>query len=313
MTRNTNPWIVESGQAAQLGLSEQPFALAGGGPIPKAAGQMLARYLLLTEKKQAALSGLDNLSAELWEKEGRSLRLLIEPIQDAWFTMLPGNKGEPLVGNFLAHVTVDDAEKYLESLSEVVETWNAVYDQSTGDIKPKFEVKSNKVEGRTRVEMIADVATTARDPNVPQTNWMLEAAFGPEGKMVAQFWQVDDEQLVFGFATETQMSQLLERVDSGKPEQAVFDPAIATTKLLDQQATWQLLVQPNHCLAWASRVLDELIYAGLSADHDPVFPAMTESPPLGITAKLDGESFECEIVCPAKTWVTLGEYLNKVN
>ena len=294
-------------QTAKLALSNKPYTFTAGGPVAPGWGKQLATFLRQLEQKSAAENGLENIASGLWDKEDRAYQLLLEEIQSCSVVMLTGEKGEPLVGNFLGVATVPDVSKYFDSLPEVIETWNEITQQSTSDVKPEFKMTTETIAGKQRCEIVVDIATTARDPNVPVINWMLEAAFGPDGKLRVQLAQVNPTTFVFGLATQEQISELLtveQKNETFAPQNTEMQ---ATLKLLKPATPWKALISPQGCLRWASRAYSE--FFALINDDEIMIPVMPDSPPIGMTVEWKQRRWECEIVCPANTWGILAKYI----
>ena len=296
-------------QTAKLGLSDKPYVFAAGGPIVPGWGKQLATFLCQLEQKNAAANGLENIASGLWDKEERAYRLLFEEIRSCSAMMLIGEKGEPLAGNFLGIATVPDVSKYFDSLPQVVETWNEITQQSTSDIKPDFDFTTEEIEGKRRCEIVIDIASTARDPNVPIINWMLEAVFGPEGKLRVRFTEVNSTTFLFGLATQEQMAELLKRERDKATTIPQSTEELATLGLVKPDTPWKALISPQGCLRWASRAYGEFI--GLLNNDEINIPEMPNSSPIGVTVDWNKRHWECEIVCPAETWATLAKYLAK--
>lgn len=294
-------------QTAKLGLSDKPFVFAAGGPIAPGWGKQLATYLRQFEQENADENGLENIPSGLWDKEERAYQLMLEDIRSCSVVMLTGEKGEPLVGNFLGVATVPDVSKYFDSLPQIIKTWNELTQQSTIDIKHDFELTIEEVAGKRRCEIVVDVATTMRDPNVPTINWMIEALFGLEGKLRIQLAQVDSKTFIFGLATPEQMTDLLATAQKNATA-APQRPALqATLETLKPTAPWKALVSPQGCLRWTSRFYNEFLV--LLSDQEMKIPDIPDCPPVGITADWNDRRWECELVCPAQTWETLAEFL----
>ncbi len=292
---------------AKLGLSNKPAVFVAGGPVAAGCGKQLAALLRQMEQTETATNGFENVKPALWEKEEQAYRLLLEDIDSCSVMMLTGEKDEPLIGNFLGVATVPNVSKYFRSLPQVVETWNEVTQQSTGEVKPGFELTTQKVDGKQQCEIIVDIGSTARDPNVPIINWMLEATLGVEGKLHVRFAEVNLTTFVFGFATEEQMAELLNTNQKNKAVAPQSPLLQGTLPLLQPTSSWKALISPQGCLRWASRAYGEFIV--LFNNNEIIFPEMPDSPPIGVTVDWNQRHWECEIVCPAATWDTLAKYL----
>jgi len=292
--------IASNNQSApKLGLSKQPFVFTAGGVVAPGWGAAIAAWLLETEQQQALENGLESLSPELWEREEQAYQALLTGISDCSVVMLPGEQGEPLVGNFLGVATAADTSKYLESLPVVVETWNTLTEQSKSKDQPKFDITPTRVAGKQGYTLTADVAAAVRDPNTPAFNWMLESAFGPAGKLRAHVVAVDSRTLAFGFATVAQMETLLARLEKSSTSAPTADLSRSTVKLMPEGARWKMLLQPQGCLRWVARVVNEFL-SPLGA-REMELPTLPASPPLGITLDKNSQSWKLELVCPPET------------
>ncbi len=294
-------------QPAVTSLGNVRFAFAAGIAVPEGWGEMLADLLLQTEKGSASATGLENLPAELWAKQATANRLLLQEIVSCSLVLLPGQEGDPLMGNFLAIAEVPKVDDYLDSLSQVVETWNEINDRSTSDIKPVSEIAERNIRGQRLTEIVVDYATTFAEDNVPVTKWMLEAAFGSDGKLRMKFLAVDQTHFLFGLATDEQMSRALQALRDDKNAETTTSEA--TIKLLDPQALCQVLLQPQAALDWVARVENEFLGLLMINAQEATYPKVPDCPPLGLSMSFADERWHFDVACPATAWTTLGKYL----
>jgi len=296
--------------SAKLGLSSKPCVFTAGGPVGPGWGKQLASFLLESEQKKGNEQGLKENAFDPHGKELRAYQLLLQDIRALSVVMLTGETGEPLMGNFLGIATVPDVSKYLDSLPQVIDTWNEITQQSTSDIQPDFTLTSEKIAGKRRCEIVVDIGSALQDPNVPIINWMLEAMLGLEGKLRMQFAEVDATTFVFGLATQQQMTELLTTVQQNKSTTLHNPEFQATLDLLQPTSLWRALVSPQGCLRWTSRFYNE--YLVLLSNQEMTLPPLPDSPPFGLTVHCSARRWECELVCPAATWVVLGKYLARI-
>ncbi|MGI9427906.1 MAG: hypothetical protein ACR2NM_04570 [Bythopirellula sp.] len=297
--------------AAMLGLSDKSCVVAAGGPLAPGWGKQLARYLRQLEEAQAAQTGLEKVSSEQWDDEEQAFRLLLENVRSCSAVMLPGDKGEPLMGNFFGVATVDDVDQYLASLTEVVKTWNDLNKLSTDEPQPEIELVDRKIAGHQAYEIVLDIGTAMADPNVPLIQWMLEVTVGGDGKLRTKLLQVDQETFVFGIATDEQLQVLLQRLEQNQATAPPLAEVQTTLQLMEPAAPWKMLIQPQGGLKWIKRVVNE--YLVLLEHGGMSLPPMPNSPPLGLTINWSGRRLACDLVCPADTWQTLAKYYDTAN
>ncbi len=306
--------------SALLGKLSESFVFAGGGPVAPGWGSWFATFLLEHEQENLVESGLENITPELWKREAEAYRSLFADIRSCSVVMLPGQKGDPLLGNFLGIATVPKVSTYFDRLPQVVETWNEFSKQTTIDVRPEFELKRRVLGGKVLggkacCEIIIDVATTAQDPNVPIINWLLEAMLGRDGKIEILMVEIDETNFAFGFATDEQITQLLsdqEQTESPAPQSPGIEAPDreATLKLLQADAAWRIIVSPQGCTFWTTRVVNEfMVHLGWEAIELPAMPA---SPPVGLSVGLVDGRWESELICPAETFSIVANYLEAI-
>ncbi|MCH7751576.1 MAG: hypothetical protein IH898_05410, partial [Planctomycetes bacterium] len=176
-TATTTPTTV----APLAGYPDQPFVLAGGGPLDGTWMSSLIKARVQIMRQTPETHGYEKFQEEQWQDLETSFQNFVEGVRCASVLILPGEKGEPLFSNVFGTAQVDSAVQYLQTPKKSVETWNRLTDQSTSDIRLHFDVREIKVGGAEACELLSDVAAAARDPRVPMFNWMLEAMFGEEG------------------------------------------------------------------------------------------------------------------------------------
>lgn len=274
--------------AAKLGLSPQPFVFTAGGPLEAGWGKQVAILLGATEQ------------------ETQPLQVLLDDLRSCSMVMLPGEKPEPLLGNFMGVATVPNTQTYLEAIPTVVESWNKLLQAAAGDIKLEIELNPLTVSGQTGYEFVVDIASQADDPRVPTLRWMYEAALGPDGKLRVQLLPVDETTLVFGLATKSQLSELLEIALDDSVSSPTLPDALATLQMLQPTSQWKLLASPQGCVQWASRVASEFLVH--ISPTEVKIPEIPDSPPVGLSAQWNGQQLQFEAVLPEQTWKNLARY-----
>lgn len=297
-------------EAAKLSLMDDEFVVSAGGPVAPGWGNVLATLVRQSEQRSAAQNGLENLSPEMWQREEDAYRALFGDVTGCSAILLPGMKGEPLVSNFLGVATVSSVEKYFARLPKVVETWSEITEQSTIDVKPEYELNDFNGAGLSGKEIVIDVATAARDPNVPILNWMIESLLGPDGKLRARLVKLNETTFVFGLATQDQLAEAVQLIRDGKANSTFDSDSQQTLKMMSASAPWKLLLRPAGCVEWTTRFFNDFL-ATLSGQELDI-PLIDLSPPLGCTVENNGSRWQCELFCPAGTLKAIGSYLPEV-
>jgi len=295
--------------APLAGYPDQPFVLAGGGPLDGTWMNSLIKAGVQVMRQMPETYGYEEFQEEQWQDLETSYQDFVKSVRCASVLMLPGEKGEPLFSNFFGTAQVHSAAQYLQSYRKSVETWNRLMAQSTSDIRLQYEIREIKVGGAEACELLVDVATAARDPNVPMFNWMLEAMFGKEGKLRTLIVAADEKTLVYGMAGEQRMTRVIEQV---KQQEMGLQKSVhvqTTHKLLTPAAAWKFYVSPQGCVTWTKRIMDELF--GQILPQTMVIPEYESSPPVGISVHLHEGQAEVDVVWPIEALQALADYIKK--
>jgi len=292
-----------------LGYADQPFVVVGGGPFPESWAEMLSTMSRTFMERMPELYGLEKLESQTWEKLQDTSLSLMKALQSSSIIVLPGEKGEPLVSNVFGVMKTEDAASYLESYREVIELWNEIMENSTSDIAFRYEIGTKTVGTKTACEIVVDVASAARDPNVPGFNWILEAMFGEDGKMHQLLVAANDQTLIYGMANEEPIVSLMKQVEKGEAGLRDSAEVQATLKLSPPDAPWRLLVSPQGCVKWGKRFLDEFLTHLVGTTPD--IPDFDACPPIGLSLNLVDTRIEADLVCPAETLKALAAYIEK--
>ena len=153
-----------------LGYANQPFVVAGGGPFPEGWAEALSTLGRTFMERMPELYGLEEMDRQEWEKLQDSYLSLMKDIQSTSLIVLPGKEGEPLFSNVFGIMKTVDAAGYLESYRKAMELWNEIMENSTSDIALNYEITTKTIATKNACEIVVDVASAARDPNVPDFN-----------------------------------------------------------------------------------------------------------------------------------------------
>lgn len=301
---------IEVGSKSPLaGYADQPYVLAGGGPIPESWGDSLAAVSRKFMEKMPEVHGLEQLSEEKWSELEETYRSMMKGLEFSSMIMLPGEEGEPLFSNFYGIAKMSDAAGYLDSYKKAMETWNEIMAQSTSDIQLHYEVTATTLGDDKACEVVVDVAAAAQAPNAPIFNWILEAMFGEDGKFHQMLVAVDEKTIVYGMAQQDQLTTVIDHVKKGETSLSVTDEVQATVKLLPENAPWKLMISPSGCVKWVSRIVNEfMVHLNGGTVEIPEFGAC---PPVGISMDLVDSRLEFDMVWTVDTLRALAEYIKE--
>ncbi len=295
--------------APLAGYPDQPFVFAGGGPLDGNWANLFVKTGVQMMRETPDAYGYEEFQDEQWQDLETSFMNFAEGMRFASVIMLPGEKGEPLVGNVFGTAQVKSAVQYLQTPKKSVEIVNRLTDESTSDLRWHYEVRDIKVGEAKACEVVADIAAAARDPNVPIFNWMLEAMFGKDGKMRTLIVAADKETLVYGMADEQRITQVIDEVKRSEMGLQNSASLQTTHKLLTPAAAWKFYVSPQGCVTWAKRVMDEL-FGQIQQQHTEI-PEYDAGPPVGISLHIDEGQAELDVVWPVDGLRALADYVEK--
>jgi len=292
-----------------IGYPDQSFVIAGGGPLDSSWASRFVKAAVQMMRRSPEAYGYEDFQEQHWLDLEASYQNLADRVNSVSMVILPGTKGEPLFGNVFGTAKVDSSSQYLQAPKKSVQTWNRLLTQSSSDIRLQYEIHNIEVGGSEACEIVGDVASAARDPNVPAFNWMLESMFGEDGKLRTIIVAADDRTIVYGIADEQQISNVIDQVKRGETGLQNSKHLQSTYKLLNPAAAWKIYISPQGCVIWTKRIMDELF--GQIMQQTTEIPEYDDGPPVGISIHLRGDQAELDLVWPSEGIRALADYVEK--
>ena len=223
-----------------LGYPDQPYVLAGGGPLPKGWAKAASTATLKFMQSTAKANGLEHLTNIQWHKLETAYVSMTAGLKSFSVLVLPGTEGDPLFGNLFGVAKTADPAGYLDAIGKAIERRNEVMELSTSDLKLQYKVTPKTVATLKARELLVNVAAVAQDPNVPAFDLMLKAMFGEDGKMYQFLVAADKQSVVYGMAKEEQLIPFIEDVQKNETGLRDSPDALATIQLSPAESPWQL-------------------------------------------------------------------------
>jgi hypothetical protein len=303
---------VEPGKQSPLaGYPDEPFIVAGGGPLPPTYADTGAKFMRAMLQKFPSPYGFQKLSDSDWKEAEEMWADSMRGLQSITGAMLLGEKDSPLFSNLYSIMKVDDSARYLKSYAESMKKWNDLLARTTIDIKLKYDISDVEVAGKKGLLVISDVAAAAGDENVPDFQAMLKAMIGEDGKTRLYLLPTDGNTVLMSMGGETQAAKAVERFgkSSGLADSSLVQTA---TKQLDPQAPWQAVVSPKGLVAWSKRLYDNVL-APIAGGGTLPIPEFPNTPPLAISVNFAEGRLSTELVWPVETTQGLVAYIKKVS
>ncbi len=289
------------------GFVDQRYVFAGGGAMPENWAAMFTDMSCNLMRQMPKSYGLEDLEEAQWDNLKESQRSLMADFQSSSMIMLPGAEGEPLFSNMFGIVQVPDSSDSLTRYQKAMTTWNEIMATSTSDIAMEYEINPITIAGAEACEIVVDVAAAARDPQVPQFNWMLEAMFGEDGKMRQYLVAADKSILVYGMADEQKIIPAINHAKSNEMGLSKSPNLQITDGMLSTDAFWKLYINPAGCVQLADRFVNEFVVH--LTNRGATIPEFPDSPPLGISVDLAEGRLEVDFVCPTATLEAIASYI----
>jgi hypothetical protein len=298
-----NAPLLEGGHLA--GLPNTPYMMAFSGPL---SGTLMAEMMSLSMKvmtamaKDAPAEKLSNL-----EKSGASL---VKDLQSMSMVFGTGKDDAALFQNVYALMKVKDAAAYFKDY----EVFMAEYTELMKNIKlpegfpsQAMKLKKTKVDGKPALEVTVDLAADQNQNDL--TKKLMEAYFGPGGKMVATTVAADNNTLLVRYTPAKAFKGFL-KAYSDKSTDLSHNKGIAKTmESLPTGAQWVFFISPRGTIAATSRMMATMLPPGAGPAHPPEFP---KTPPLGIGVKLSGTGLETRLTIPSAVLESVGPYIQQL-
>jgi hypothetical protein len=292
------------------GFPAGPFVAAGGGVLPKGLMEGMIDFSIQMMKAAPQLYGLSDEQAG---KLSEVSRLSMAGIRGMSMFLGVGKAGDPLLSNMVVTVAVEDSATYLKNYRKYLEAANELMKGAKGPMFSMMggaELKEITIDGVSALELrmgIPKMPETVGQPGVETK--MMEAFFGPGGKMVAYLAFADDHTVVMAYTSKESLLESLQAVKNAKAGLS-GDAAVAkTTALLLPRPHWVGYWSPKGTVDFVARFIPKVAPEEAKPPKIPPFP---ETPPVGFAAKATKGELECQLVAPAATVAAIAQYVEQL-
>ena len=288
------------------GLPGGPFVFAGAGALPKSLGDAMTEFSIDIMKAMPNLYGITEEQAEQLAKVSTEY---MQGLEGMSMLMGVGKPGGSLYDGMVVVMKVDDAKKFMaqyqESFAKIVE----LAKDAEGSIFSGMDVKQVEINGITALEITTQAPKTAAMKNVPNYDKMMEALFGPGGKLLAYLAPADEHTIVATYTSKDALLKCLKLVKDADGGLA-GDPDVAqTAALLPAGAQWIGYWSPKGTIELANRLIP-----AMAPNPEDVFklPEFSETPPIGLAAKAAEGELMSHMAVPAPVVKAIGQYVVEV-
>ncbi len=288
------------------GIPGGSFVLAGGGISP---GKMIERYMSFSTAILKSNQKMFGLNAEQAEKMQKLSTEDILSVRSMAMCMKIGKSGEPIYSNIYGTLHVDNAQEFLAKTLKKQEAMNELLKEAKdGAVKPMIITKI-EIAGKPAVqqEMTFDFS---KMPGTAGNPAMMDAMFGPDGKMVMYYVPVDEHTVFVGAGISKERMATAMNVIKDPKRSLAADADVAIVKaMLPTGAQGVVYVSIRGYATLVQRILfgtlrqDGLIPAEFN------FPRFPKSPPVGIAVKALNAEVQIHVAVPADLLKACGEYV----
>ena len=159
-----------------------------------------------------------------------------------------------------------------------------------------MEVKKLKIDKLNVLEVVTKFGAAGNDPLQKK---IMEAMFGPDGKMTVSLAAIDANTVFYIYKPAMQAA-------FGKKMGSLQDDAkvAATLALLPQGSQWVFLIDPKGTLEMTARMVKTF-----APDAGVQIPSFPPTAPIGMGARLSENGLTLETVIPAQFFDGLGKLL----
>jgi hypothetical protein len=284
------------------GVPAGPFALVGGGPLPEKTMQNLMKLSMVAIK-----AGAKDLPEDQAKKLMDIYNESAKKVRGMAFGLGVPKAGDPVFSRAVAVVRVDDADGYLSRQFKATKALNDIFKGAANPVFPPMEVKKVKVANLPALEVTADLTAAINPKFAPELQkQIMEAMFGPGGKMTATSVALDKTTVLVAYVDPAKMKDV---VRAAKGQEGIeADPAVAKAAAkLPKGAQWVGYISPKGCVDFALHVAG--LIPGGAAPQLPPFP---QSSAIGGALKCGPSGVEGELVVTADTLRAIGQYVQTV-
>lgn len=298
-----NSPLPEGGHLA--GLPNVPYMMAFSGTF---AGNLMSDMMKFSMRIMSEMMAKDVPAEKLaqLEKSGgdvvngmQSMSMVIGTVKD----------DNALFQNVYAVMKVKDAAAYFKDyeafLAEYSELMKNVKLPGVGTQAMKFT--KTKVDGKPAFEVTSDLAGEANQNEALKK--LMEAYFGPGGKMIATTVAADNHTLLVRYTPAKAFTAFLKGYRDKSSELSQNKGIAKTMETLPAGSQWVLVVSPRGMIAFTTRVLANVLPPGAGPAHLPEF---AKTPPIGIGVKLSATGLESRLTIPAAVLENVGPYIQQL-
>ena len=282
------------------GLPAGPFVIAGGAAIPEDAMPAFMQWSFGLIKNMHEMYGLSEEQATKFAELGK---VKFPAVRGFSFELAAPAGDEPILSRMVAVMRPADGKTFLADYENYVAAYNKIVEKVDSPVFRPIESEKIDVDGIASLKV---TMTVPQMPNMPpQSAKMIEAMYGPGGKIVARIVPVDENNVLFSYAGDEALHQAIAAVKEGKPGLSGDEGIAKVTKLLPRGASCRFYISPSGVLDFAKRAVT-LAVPGIPLH----FPELGATPPLAVGVTCGHDEVESQVVVPPELIEEIGRLVS---
>lgn len=279
-------------QNVLAGLPGGAFVVAGGGPFSQESMKGFMNWSFSLIKNMREMYGLTEEQAD----QISALREMKFPtdVRGFSFVLGVGAGDEPIFSRFMGLVRVEDGKEFLAHYEKYMTDYNKVVEKIDSPIFRPVQCERTEVEG---IPSLKATITMAQMPNMPPGGEkMMEAMFGPGGKVTAWIVPCDEHTVLFTYLGKEHLREAIAAVKEGKEGLAEEAGVAKAARLLPKKAVWRFYVSPQGIFEFGKRMIVPMMPPGMNMN----IPAFGETPPVALGLVTGENEVELQTIVPAE-------------
>lgn len=293
-------------QGLLAGLPAGPFVVAFGGVLPEGASEALMQFSVNMMKSMPNLYGVtDEQADQIMEISRESMKGL----RGMSFMMGVSKPGTPMYSNMVSSVQLDDAHAYLDAYRKQIEAMNEIVKGAKSSILSEMKITEIDLEGTPGLKLEMDFPALPgmeADPKLPD---LLEALFGPGGKIRIFMAAADEHTVVAAYTKRAALRRCLRAVNRPQAALLADEGVAATAALLPSGAPLVGYWSPKGTVEFLNQAISLFAPPERTGFTLPDFP---ETPPVGMATTISPDEVETHVVIPGEVLKAIGGYVGEV-
>jgi hypothetical protein len=287
------------------GLPGGSFVAAGGAAISDAILSGITKSSIDLMKSMPEVYGLSE------EQIGKIADLgmaKFKGIRSISAVMGASKSGDPLYGNTIVVMKVENSKAFMDSYEEYFKQYNEILKDAKSSLMQPMKFEKSEVGGVAGFRFETTLPKQqANLPQAAQAEKMMELMFGPGGKIIIYLAPADEHTILMGYISKEPMEHLMASLKQNPAGLAAESDVSKTAAMLPTEAPLVVYISPQGAIDFMKRTMAAILPPGMAERVNiPDFPA---TPPLGFAVKTAPNEVQTTLVVPVEVFQAIGKYI----